>query len=330
MTVHAPDQGRPGDAAQDPGRDGPAGLRQALRRALRRALQPDRRAGDGRPLRRLSPCPTARRARTTSSSRSTPCATASSSGARTAARRHERGGLARSSACRTGCSGRARGGVDVMTHLARRGDYGPTDDPDGLARELSDRFASGAVTSLTRRLPDGRHLRADARPCRRRAACRHLSGSATSRWSVTKRRRRSRDSHRGAFHDVLPVARSASSATASVAAGARPGGAARAASQRHHGDAALADDPAISARRHPEAARGHPAAQRRAHPGDAGELAGAQPHRPRAPARPARRPDRPRRHRAADRRGRRAAPRHHRPRRPAPPRTSRAAASPTR
>jgi two-component system, sensor histidine kinase and response regulator len=54
--------------------------------------------------------------------------------------------------------------VDVMTYLARRGDYGPTDDPEGLARELSDRFATGAVTSLTRRLPDGRHLRADARP----------------------------------------------------------------------------------------------------------------------------------------------------------------------
>jgi two-component system, sensor histidine kinase and response regulator len=54
--------------------------------------------------------------------------------------------------------------VDAMTYLARRGDYGPTDDPDGLARALSDRFASGAVTSLTRRLPDGRHLRADARP----------------------------------------------------------------------------------------------------------------------------------------------------------------------
>jgi hypothetical protein len=53
--------------------------------------------------------------------------------------------------------------VDVMTHMARRGDYGPTDDPDGLARELSERFATGAVTSLTRRLPDGRHLRADAR-----------------------------------------------------------------------------------------------------------------------------------------------------------------------
>jgi PAS domain-containing protein len=54
--------------------------------------------------------------------------------------------------------------VDVMTFMARRGDYGPTDDPEGLARELSDRFASGAVTSLTRRLPDGRYLRADARP----------------------------------------------------------------------------------------------------------------------------------------------------------------------
>lgn len=54
--------------------------------------------------------------------------------------------------------------VDVMTYLARRGDYGPTDDPEGLAAELSNRFATGAVASLTRRLPDGRHLRADARP----------------------------------------------------------------------------------------------------------------------------------------------------------------------
>jgi PAS domain-containing protein len=54
--------------------------------------------------------------------------------------------------------------VDLMTFLARRGDYGATEDPERLAAELSDRFATGAVTSLTRRLPDGRHLRADARP----------------------------------------------------------------------------------------------------------------------------------------------------------------------
>jgi two-component system, sensor histidine kinase and response regulator len=54
--------------------------------------------------------------------------------------------------------------VEVMAYLARRGDYGPTDDPDRLAKELSDRFGSGAVTTLTRRLPDGRHLRADAQP----------------------------------------------------------------------------------------------------------------------------------------------------------------------
>ena len=54
--------------------------------------------------------------------------------------------------------------VDVMTYLARRGDYGATGDPEGLALELSDRFAAGRITSLTRRLPDGRHLRADARP----------------------------------------------------------------------------------------------------------------------------------------------------------------------
>jgi len=54
--------------------------------------------------------------------------------------------------------------TDVMVHLARRGDYGPTDDPEGLAAELSGRFGSGAVASLTRRLPDGRYLRADAKP----------------------------------------------------------------------------------------------------------------------------------------------------------------------
>ena len=54
--------------------------------------------------------------------------------------------------------------VDVMTYLARRGDYGATEEPEGLAAELSDRFATGAVTSLTRRLPDGRQVRADSRP----------------------------------------------------------------------------------------------------------------------------------------------------------------------
>jgi PAS domain-containing protein len=54
--------------------------------------------------------------------------------------------------------------TDIMVHLARRGDYGPTDDPEGLATELSGRFATGVVASLTRRLPDGRHLRAEARP----------------------------------------------------------------------------------------------------------------------------------------------------------------------
>jgi PAS domain-containing protein len=54
--------------------------------------------------------------------------------------------------------------LDVITFLARRGDYGATEDPDCLARELSDRFAKGSITSLTRRLPDGRYLRADARP----------------------------------------------------------------------------------------------------------------------------------------------------------------------
>jgi two-component system sensor histidine kinase/response regulator len=53
--------------------------------------------------------------------------------------------------------------LDVMTFLARRGDYGPTDDPAALARKLSVGFGQGEVKSLTRRLPDGRYLRADAR-----------------------------------------------------------------------------------------------------------------------------------------------------------------------
>jgi len=53
--------------------------------------------------------------------------------------------------------------LDVMTFLARRGDYGPTDDPAALARKLSSGFGAGEVKSLTRRLPDGRYLRADAR-----------------------------------------------------------------------------------------------------------------------------------------------------------------------
>jgi PAS domain-containing protein len=53
--------------------------------------------------------------------------------------------------------------LDVMTFLAKRGDYGATDDPAGLARRLSDGFGRGEVKSLTRRLPDGRYLRADAR-----------------------------------------------------------------------------------------------------------------------------------------------------------------------
>jgi len=54
--------------------------------------------------------------------------------------------------------------LDVMTDLARRGDYGASDDPEGLARRLSDGFAAGEVTSLTRRLPDGRGLLALSRP----------------------------------------------------------------------------------------------------------------------------------------------------------------------
>ena len=57
--------------------------------------------------------------------------------------------------------------VDVMAYMARRGDYGPSDDPERLAQELSDRFGAGTVTTLTRRLPDGRHVRADSRPAER-------------------------------------------------------------------------------------------------------------------------------------------------------------------
>jgi|GEM_PF-1992824 len=53
--------------------------------------------------------------------------------------------------------------LEVMTFLAKRGDYGPTDDPAALARKLSSGFGQGEVRSLTRRLPDGRYLRADAR-----------------------------------------------------------------------------------------------------------------------------------------------------------------------
>jgi len=50
-----------------------------------------------------------------------------------------------------------------MAYMARRGDYGATDDPERRAEELSDQFAKGAI-SLTRRLPDGRYLRADSQP----------------------------------------------------------------------------------------------------------------------------------------------------------------------
>jgi len=53
--------------------------------------------------------------------------------------------------------------LEVMTFFARRGDYGPTDDPDALARKLSSGFGQGEVTSLTRKLPDGRYVRADGR-----------------------------------------------------------------------------------------------------------------------------------------------------------------------
>ena len=53
--------------------------------------------------------------------------------------------------------------LEMMTFFARRGDYGPTDDPDALARKLSAGFGQGEVTSLTRKLPDGRYVRADGR-----------------------------------------------------------------------------------------------------------------------------------------------------------------------
>jgi hypothetical protein len=47
----------------------------------------------------------------------------------------------------------------MMTFFAERGDYGPTDDPAGKARELSDRFGSGEITSLDRTLPTGARAR---------------------------------------------------------------------------------------------------------------------------------------------------------------------------
>jgi PAS domain-containing protein len=53
--------------------------------------------------------------------------------------------------------------VEVMTYFAKRGDYGPTDDPEALARKLSIGFGAGEVSSLTRKLPDGRYVRADGR-----------------------------------------------------------------------------------------------------------------------------------------------------------------------
>ena len=53
--------------------------------------------------------------------------------------------------------------LEVMKFFARRGDYGPTDDPDALALKLSSGFGAGAVSSLTRKLPDGRYVRADGR-----------------------------------------------------------------------------------------------------------------------------------------------------------------------
>jgi PAS domain-containing protein len=53
--------------------------------------------------------------------------------------------------------------LEVMTFLAKRGDYGPSGDPAALARKLSAGFGQGEVTSLTRKLPDGRYVRADGR-----------------------------------------------------------------------------------------------------------------------------------------------------------------------
>ncbi len=53
--------------------------------------------------------------------------------------------------------------LEVMTYLAQRGDYGPTDDPAALARKLSSGFGAGEVSSLTRKLPDGRYVRAEGR-----------------------------------------------------------------------------------------------------------------------------------------------------------------------
>lgn len=62
--------------------------------------------------------------------------------------------------------GIVRPGVErlaVMTFLAKRGDYGETDDPEALAHKLSSGFGAGELTSLTRKLPDGRYVRADGR-----------------------------------------------------------------------------------------------------------------------------------------------------------------------
>ena len=70
--------------------------------------------------------------------------------------------------------------LEMMTFFAERGDYGATDDPAGKARELSDRFGSGDITSLDRTLPDGRRVRAIARLLddnRSLVTYRELSGS---------------------------------------------------------------------------------------------------------------------------------------------------------
>ena len=68
--------------------------------------------------------------------------------------------------------------LEMMIFFARRGDYGPTDDPDALARKLSAGFGQGEVKSLdaqTARRPLRARRRAAAR---RRPLARHLSRSA--------------------------------------------------------------------------------------------------------------------------------------------------------
>ena len=78
--------------------------------------------------------------------------------------------------------------LEVMTWLARRGDYGPTDDPDALAKKLAAGFGAGEVEALTRKLPDGRYVRADARKLpdgRSLVTYREVSGPAEMNASVS-------------------------------------------------------------------------------------------------------------------------------------------------